>query len=85
MRVEQRLILLQSKGLVSLPINRPLSLDILRILLEAMYLSENETNQSYLLFSLLNNLFHLLYSLVRPSQLLEQFPVILGLSVRLSI
>ena len=85
MRVKQRLILLQSKGLVSLPINRSLSLDVLRLLLEAMYLSENETNQSYLLFSLFNNLFHLLYSLVRPSQLLEQFPVILGLSVRLSI
>ena len=85
MRVEQRLILLQSQGLVSLPINRSLSLDVLRLLLEAINLSENETHQSYLLFSLLNNLFHILYSLVRPSQLLEQFPVILGFSVRLSI
>ena len=85
MRVEKRLILLQSQSLVSLPVYRSLSLDTLDLLSEAMNLSEIETSLTYLLFSFFNNPFHLLYSLVRPSQLLEQFPVILGFRVHLSI
>ena len=43
----------------------------------------NQTSSTYLLFCLLDHPFHLLYGLVRPGQLLEEFPVILGLCIRL--
>jgi hypothetical protein len=44
----------------------------------------NQTGYTYLLFSLLDHPFHLLYGLVSAGQLLEQLTVILGLRARLS-